>query len=904
MRQIQLFKFYFTLFLAICAGSLFAQAPQSFPYQAVARDSNGNLISNQALSVRFSILEGSNSGAVLYQEVHSVNSNTLGLFSVNVGQGLVQNGSFNAIPWSDGQKYLKIELDPAGGANFLHMGTTQLLSVPFALHAGSAGNVHTHNGLKRTVDSIGLGGRLGESADIVLDGNDFALLNTNGTASNQITQSSFTANQPVSPGPLTQTFTANASKRLHSVDIRLTALPGSSVTVSILNSSGVTLVSQVQNFAALFDNWQSFTFSTQPVLEKNKVYTIHVTGAGTSSWYYSLTNPYGSGNANISATTDYAFMVKTLDELPVLHATNQSVGIGTSTPATTLDVNGQIRIQGGSPSLGKVLSSDATGIGTWVNLTPDQVNAWGKSGNAATNPSLHFIGTTDNKDFKIKVNNIQAGNFKTDGNLLLGLQAGNSNTTGLRNIAIGTAALWSNISSSYNVAIGDSALYQSNGGLGNCAMGRNALKSNTTGDYNIAIGSNSLADNQSGNENIALGNQSLFKNASGYNNVGVGSGALYNNTTGYANIILGDNAAFSNTSGDENVAIGANALYQNTDGNKNVAIGRSALYNNSTGQSNVAIGIRALYDNTTVGNLVAVGDSALMNNTTGSRNVALGSKSMFNNSTGTRNTAVGADAMKATVAGGFNTAVGYQAMLANTSYNNTAIGCDALLGNTTGNLLAAIGFDAGATSVSGDQNTFLGAYSDATAINLTNATAIGWASYVNANNKVRIGGASVSTIEGQVAYSFPSDARFKFDIQENIPGLDFITRLKPVTYRFNTKKFDEHVMQLMPDSVRAKRMQGVNYALSEQILHSGFLAQDIEQICKELRYDFDGLHVPDPANKTDNYSVAYSQFIMPLVKGMQEQQQMISDLRAQLKLMEEKLGNLERGNKSTQPNGR
>jgi hypothetical protein len=131
-----------------------------------------------------------------------------------------------------------------------------------------------------------------------------------------------------------------------------------------------------------------------------------------------------------------------------------------------------------------------------------------------------------------------------------------------------------------------------------------------------------------------------------------------------------------------------------------------------------------------------------------------------------------------------------------------------------------------------------------------------------------------------VAYTITSDARFKENIKyDDVPGLNFIKELKPVTYTFDTKKFDEHLMQNMEAEMRNERLQNEDYKASSAIKHSGFLAQDIESTCKKLNYEFDGLHTPDAMNKTDHYSVAYSQFIMPLVKAVQELQVLIEKVQ-------------------------
>ncbi len=128
------------LFLSLVFACLFvlAQVPQTFPYQAVARDASGNLLANQNIALRFSILDGSSSGTVVYQETQTATTNALGLFNLNIGQGTVVSGTFGGVAWGNSSKYVKVELDPAGGSSYTVMGTSQLLSVPYALYANNA----------------------------------------------------------------------------------------------------------------------------------------------------------------------------------------------------------------------------------------------------------------------------------------------------------------------------------------------------------------------------------------------------------------------------------------------------------------------------------------------------------------------------------------------------------------------------------------------------------------------------------------------------------------------------------------------------------------------------------------------------------------------------------------------
>ncbi len=127
-----------TLFLsALLSGALAAQVPQAFDFQAVARDASGNVLSAQPVSVRLTVHSGTAGGAIAYQETHAVSTNAFGLFSVAVGQGSTVQGVFADVNWGSASHFLQVELDASGGSSYTDMGTTQLLSVPYALHAGS-----------------------------------------------------------------------------------------------------------------------------------------------------------------------------------------------------------------------------------------------------------------------------------------------------------------------------------------------------------------------------------------------------------------------------------------------------------------------------------------------------------------------------------------------------------------------------------------------------------------------------------------------------------------------------------------------------------------------------------------------------------------------------------------------
>ncbi len=139
-------KFTLLFALLLAATTNFAQAPQAFNYQAIARDLTGVPLINQTISVKISVLIGSASGTEIYSELHQLLTNSSGLFDLEIGNpDEVITGSFSTILWGVGFWFLRVEIDPDGGLDFQMMGTTQLLSVPYSLSSASL-TLHSPNG--------------------------------------------------------------------------------------------------------------------------------------------------------------------------------------------------------------------------------------------------------------------------------------------------------------------------------------------------------------------------------------------------------------------------------------------------------------------------------------------------------------------------------------------------------------------------------------------------------------------------------------------------------------------------------------------------------------------------------------------------------------------------------------
>ncbi|GDX48301.1 hypothetical protein LBMAG25_11190 [Bacteroidota bacterium] len=213
---------------------------------------------------------------------------------------------------------------------------------------------------------------------------------------------------------------------------------------------------------------------------------------------------------------------------------------------------------------------------------------------------------------------------------------------------------------------------------------------------------------------------------------------------------------------------------------------------------------------------------------------------------------------------------------------NVLMGSSAGASITSGGGNTLIGHQCGITLGTGFDNTLIGNVANVSSGGLSNATAIGRSALVDANNKVRIGNSSIASNGGQVSWTAFSDARIKNSIQENVPGLTFINALRPVTYHFDITKQN----QLMGITDTAN-WQG-KYDI-EKIQFTGFIAQEVEAAAKKIGYDFSGV------DKTGNLlGLRYSEFVMPLVKSVQElsaQNEKLENQNDELKIQNDELKN-------------
>lgn len=413
-------------------------------------------------------------------------------------------------------------------------------------------------------------------------------------------------------------------------------------------------------------------------------------------------------------------------------------------------------------------------------------------------------------------------------------------------------------------------------GINNTALGGSALQNLTTGANNTAIGVNTLRTATTGGSNTAIGFEALNAN------------------TGSRNTAAGYRALASNTSGADNTAVGFLALSTNLTGSRNTAVGYQALRDN-TASDNTALGYNTLRDNTSGTNNTAAGVRCLANNTNGSQNSGMGYECLQFNSSGSGNSAMGHSAMESNTTGSFNVAFGVEALNANNGSFNTAAGIYAGDGITSGQYNTALGYAALPGTTTASNNTAGGAFAGIGG-NFTNTTAIGSAASPTANNRITIGTVLNNNLTGGYGtWQNFSDARFKRDVRTDVPGLDFILRLRPVTYLLDaeaTERKSGNWQRMDTCTVkdhRATYMQRIAEVSAQR--QTGFIAQEVVAAASAIGFDFDGVH--HPVDPNDTYTLGYELFALPLIQAVKEQEVLILELEAMNEELKQRVAEVE-----------
>ena len=286
----------------------------------------------------------------------------------------------------------------------------------------------------------------------------------------------------------------------------------------------------------------------------------------------------------------------------------------------------------------------------------------------------------------------------------------------------------------------------------------------------------------------------------------------------------------------------------------------------------------------------------LSNNATGGDyNTAVGYEALSSNTTAMENTAIGMHALGAQSFSNVNTqwesdnvAIGSYALgdnkptLTTNGISNTAVGVSALGANTIGSYNTAIGQWAGAQKARSNNNTFVGYGADVNANNLSDMTAIGNGAIASATYNFVCGDVNVNGVFNTNGFFAISDGRFKINITENVKGLEFINKLRPVTYNLDTKSLDDFIIQNMPDSFKTMHQAGMDFATATARVHSGFIAQEVEQAAHQV--GFTSSIVTHPVNSNDAYALRYEEIVVPLVKAVQELSHIVDSMASHSKI--------------------
>ncbi|MCG6190377.1 autotransporter outer membrane beta-barrel domain-containing protein [Maribellus maritimus] len=377
--------FFFLILISVC--TVFAQVPSAFNYQAVVRNSSGELVSNQNVSFRISILEDSESGITVYSETHSATTNNFGLVSLKVGQGTSETGTFSPDSWGAIPHFIKIELDAEGGNTYTHMGTSQLLSVPYAFHAQTV-----------EVDKV-------DDADADAT-NELQTISLSGTLLT-LSDGGGTVTLPSSGGGDnwgTQTVISDAT------------LSGDGTTASPLSIDGGLIDNQT---LAISGNDLSISGGNTVTLPTGSVSPWTSSTAGIN--YFG-----GKVGINHDPADDSGALQIWGDGLISLEAVSSSSTFPTiyaqNNTGTAVYLDGQIVIKDGTEGAGKVLTSDANGLASWAassfgTWTQDGDDIYYTSGNvgigAAPTFDLDIINTADNAIVRISAPN-NNGNLVID----------------------------------------------------------------------------------------------------------------------------------------------------------------------------------------------------------------------------------------------------------------------------------------------------------------------------------------------------------------------------------------------------------------------------------------------------------------------------------------------------------
>ncbi len=522
--------------------------------------------------------------------------------------------------------------------------------------------------------------------------------------------------------------------------------------------------------------------------------------------------------------------------------------------------------------------------------------------------------------------------------IAIGPRAMFNNVSARNNYAIGYQALYTMQNGIYNTAFGFESLFSTNGtgdgttGSRNAAFGDNTMRFNSTGYNNLAFGRNAGQTNTTGSNNVHLG----IASGAGDCPVDLNGNIINTFPTSKTDCVAIGTSTLFYTSTNGHTAVGSESLQYLKRGLNNTAVGYLAGKNlefnvsptgkvmvTATGNGTYAVS-SGLVTVTQVAHGYTTGDTVKIRFTSGNLNAistdfiwqlisvtsvdtyTFSVSSSISSGSGNMQVTAKYSGTNSTVQCDFNTAIGYNSLsLATQARTSTAIGAAAL---STGGLSdnTAIGFRA-LTFLAEDnnqiRNTAVGCRAmefmiDGSNCNTVfNSSAIGYQAYVSGNSQVQLGN-SATTPYAYNALQLRSDLRDKTNIRDTELDIEFINGLRPVQGNWNIREdyMEEYEVQVGVENgepIIEKRLKfnEAEYKLRSKARgrdHNWFIAQEVDALCQSLHVDFAGLHNHSRNGGCDVFSLAYEEFIPPVVKAVQQCWSRLDELEARIKALESK----------------
>jgi len=486
------------LFVLLASFNIYSQVPEKINYQAAVRNANGEIIANQSVDIRISIIDSIMAGDVLYRENQTQTTNGYGVVNIAIGNGTSDMGDFSLIKWSLNSKYLKIEVDVGDG--LVDMGTVQLLSVPYALYATSAANLGDEKVYSTSSDTLFV---VKDNAGNVVFAvfPDGAQIFVDESAKGKVGGFAVSGRNPDKAEPL---------------DIFKVTPDSTRVFVNPITAKGKVggfAVSGRNPNKALGDNYLVITPDSTRIFTQSTEggFGVRDNSTGSSQSYLQLTPlNYFIGHESGVSITSGAF--------------NSFMGYKSGLNTSTGDNN--------------VFLGYQTGYSNTVGF--NNVFIGYNSGYSNIDGYRNvFIG-------------YEAGNDNTSGflNTFIGNVAGTNNTMGAANTIIGNYAGYNNLGGDENVFVGQSAGFGNESGSNNIYIGRATAYNNAGGSLNTYVGHFSGYSDNSSTFNVFIGAYSGYSVTDGTSNVFIGKYAGYNETSVSDKLIISNSQTKNLIEGD------------------------------------------------------------------------------------------------------------------------------------------------------------------------------------------------------------------------------------------------------------------------------------------------------------------------------------------------------------------